>query len=185
MITISETFAGARDFPLSGRYFKLLSSSFPVDVKLSDGASPSQTADQVPAGFRSRGPFDRIRIVANGGGDTVKFIVSDDEAGIDAAIVTLGAPISILKPQTIITVADVALAAGVATQILPADSTRQQALITNLTGNASSIRVGDANVAGARGVQVAAGQTITLSGTQAIFGFSPTLESVGVTVVRD
>jgi len=179
VITILETFAGARDYPLTGKYFRLLSSGFPVDIKLTEGSSPTETADQVPAGFHTKRSFDRVRVVANAGGDTIKFIVADDESGVDQAIVTFQ------KPTTINTVADVALAAGAATQILPADSARQQALITNLTGNASNIRVGDLNVAAARGVQVGIGQTITLAGIQAIFGFSATLESVGVTVVKD
>ena len=93
--------------------------------------------------------------------------------------------VSLAKPQTINTVADVALAAGVATQILPLDAARQQALISNLTGNANRIRVGDVNVGAARGVEVSPGQTITLAGTQAIFGFSAVLESVGVVVIKD
>jgi len=179
MITILETFSGARDYPFSGKYFKILAAGFPVDVKLSDGASPSETADQVPAGFHTKRDFNRIRLVANAGGDTIKFIVADDEAGVDQAIVTFQ------KPTTINTLADVALAAGVATRILVADSARQQALISNLIGNASNIRIGDSNVGAARGNQVGIGQTETLAGIGEIWGFSATLQSVGVTVVKD
>lgn len=89
------------------------------------------------------------------------------------------------KPTTIDTVADVALNAGAATQILAADTARRAALISNLAANLNAIRVGDSNVAAARGAQVQPGQTITIEGTEAIFGFDAAAESVGVTVIKD
>ncbi len=176
MITVNETFSGARDYPLTGKFFKLLGSGAPVDVAFTGDGGPDDIASQITQGFRCKLPFLRVRVTPTGT-DTIKFIISDDEAGQDSFVV--------VKPTGISTIADVALNAGAATQVLPADGTRQQALITNLAGNANAIRVGDSNVAAARGVQVAAGQTITLAGTQAIFAFSAGGQSVGITTVKD
>jgi hypothetical protein len=97
MITVQETFAGPRDFPLSGKFFRLLACVNPVDIKFSSGASPSEQADAVTAGFYHRKDFERVRVVAAPGGDTVKFIVSDGDTGIDtfsfvATLTAAGAP---------------------------------------------------------------------------------------------
>jgi hypothetical protein len=83
MITVQEQFSGPRDYPLSGKYFQLLACSNPVDVLLSgESGSPDHVASQVTVGFYSFGPFDRVRIIASAAGDTVKFVVSDGEAGV-------------------------------------------------------------------------------------------------------
>jgi hypothetical protein len=93
---------------------------------------------------------------------------------------------TIPKPQNKKTVADVVLNGAAQTQILPADATRQQALISNLAGNASAIRVGDANTAAARGMQLGAGLTLAIAGTDAIFAWNPGAgQNVGVTTIND
>jgi len=180
MITVSETFTGPRDFPLSGKYFKLLSTVNPVDLFFfgEGGQSVSDQATAVTRGFFCRLGFERIRIVT-GGNETVKFVVSSADAGIE----TVEAIVS--KASVIDTVADVALAAGVATQILPAQAARRRAHISNLSANVDLIRLGDASVAAARGVEIAPGQTLTVEGTEAVFGFSPALQSVGVATEAD
>lgn len=93
--------------------------------------------------------------------------------------------VSTVKPTVIDTVPDVALAAGVATMVLPADTARREALVTNLAGNASNIRFGDVNVGAARGAQCGVGQTATVQGTEAIYAYSTTAQGVGVTVIKD
>jgi len=179
VITVQETFNGPRDFPVSGKFFRLLSTVNPVDLDfLAEGGGISDYAKQVSTGYYGHLRFDRVRITT-GANEQVKFVVSDDRAGIDAISVGL------TKPSTINTVPDVALGAGVATPVLGIDASRQQALITNLAGNANAIRVGDANVGAARGVQVGVGQTITIAGSAAISAFSAGAQNVGVTVVKD
>jgi len=94
--------------------------------------------------------------------------------------------VSLAKPTTLNTVADVALGAAATTQILPVDAARQVALISNLTANANIIRVGDVNAGAARGIEVAPGQTATINGTAAIYGFNPGVaQNVGVAVIKD
>jgi hypothetical protein len=181
MITVQQTFVGAKDFLIAGKYFKLLSAAHPVDIRFSGGSSFDNEATGVTVGFYAEIDFDKVRIVADPSGDTIKFIVSDGTSGNDAIITVT----SLAKPATIDTAADVALAAGVATQILAFDSSRQQAFISNLGANLNLIRIGDNNVAAARGAEIAPGQTIMIAGTEAIFGFSPALQNVGVTTVRD
>ena len=122
-------------------------------------------------------------------------IINESGAAVDATLSlghnaeiqdsNLSGTVGVSKPTTIDTVADVALVAATATQILPADPSRREALISNLEGAVNAIRVGDANVGAARGSQVGAGMTITLQGTEAIWGYSVAGLSVAVTTIRD
>ena len=84
MITLNETFAGPRDYGISGGFFRLLAGG-PLDIKFwgVDGGPPGEEALQVTAGFYYKRPFDRFRIVTSAGGDTIKAIASDGDVGID------------------------------------------------------------------------------------------------------
>lgn len=128
-------------------------------------------------------PIDGVAIINEGASDVDGVLALGASSIISDNILT--GEVSQVKPSTIDTVADVALTAAVATLVLPADITRREALISNLIGNASNIRVGDVNTGAARGAQCGTGQTVTLNGTEAIYAFSATAQSVGVTTVRD
>lgn len=122
-------------------------------------------------------------------------VVNESGAAVDATFKlghaaefrdnNLSGTIGVVQPTTIDTVADVALGAAATTLVLAADPSRREALISNLIGNASAIRVGDVNAGAARGVQVGTGQTVTIAGTEAIYAYSATAQSVGVTTVKD
>ena len=189
MITVNETFAGPRGFPLAGKYFKLLFSNNPVDIYFfGEGSNSSDQALQVTAGFHAKIDFTRVQVIANVGGDTPKFIVSDDEAGIDAAIVSLGAPITVQKETKVQTLPDVVLGAAGVTAVVAADATRDTLMISNLAANPQKIRVGDpANVGAARGAEVLPGETITLRTTAAVSAFNPgaAAQNVAVLTIND
>lgn len=95
--------------------------------------------------------------------------------------------VSLTKNDTFDSLADVSLLAGANTQILAADTTRVEAIITNLTANTQKFRIGDAGAAAANGVELSPGQTIVLTTTAAIHGWNPGAgaESVSVAVVKD
>lgn len=93
--------------------------------------------------------------------------------------------ISVIKPTTVSTVADVAIAAGATQLISAADATRKEILISNFGTNANVIRVGDVNTGAARGIEVGIGQTVNLTVTGAIYAYCVGAQSVGVTLIKD
>jgi len=183
---LTENFAAgvAIPFHMPGNFFYLdaVPGGF-VTVRLfKDGRPLREDLENVVAGWWAspKEGFDLVEITSSLT-QALSFYIARGQVGSNV----FSGVVSATKPTTIDTVADVALGAGAATQILPADAARRQALITNLQANANVIRVGDAAVTAARGVEVAPGQTITLDGTEAIFGFDAAAESVGVVVIKD
>jgi hypothetical protein len=169
-----------------GNFLRLVACSLPVDVVFYQRGSEIGRLTQVVTGTSAKiedangnpRTFDSAEITTSSD-QTVKYAVGFGGVDVTATAVTVAA-------LTVIdTVADVALNVGSATQVLPADSTRRSALISNLIGNASDIRVGDSNTGAARGAQCGVGQTITLEGTEAIYAYSATAQSVGVTIIKD
>lgn len=122
-------------------------------------------------------------------------IINETAAAIDG-VLSLGASatisdnilsgtVGVVKSSTLGTLMDVSLVAIATTLIVAADATRNAAIISNLTGNISIIRTGDISAGAARGNEVGPGQSITLEGSAAIYAYSPTLQSVGITVIKD
>ena len=68
--------------------------------------------------------------------------------------------------------ADAVLAAAAATLISAARGTKRQTIIKNPSSAATSIRVGGATVAAAAGVELEPGETITIDGSMAVYGYS-------------
>lgn len=126
--------------------------------------------------------YDEVEITSTQTGTAVFHI---SKGGVGSNVFSGSVTATISKPATIDTVADVALGAGAATQILPADATRQKAYICNLSTNAAVMRIGDVNVGAARGAEVQPGQSIPLEGTEAIYGYSVPGEAVAVTIIKD
>jgi hypothetical protein len=76
-----------------------------------------------------------------------------------------------LEPQNLVTHADAAITgAAAAAQILAANASRTTAWIANVGSNGA--RLGDANTAAAQGVALAAGATIAIETTAAIYAYS-------------
>ncbi len=103
------------------------------------------------------------------------------------ARLNLSGKISVSVSQNIATVADVALAAGAATQIVAANAGRRAVIVKNLATNLQTMRIGDAAVGAARGVELAPGEAIVIDSGAAIYGYNPggAAESVSVLEVRD
>lgn len=103
------------------------------------------------------------------------------------ARLNLSGAITIAGSQNIATVADVALAAGVATQIVAANVARRAVVVKNLAGNLQTMRIGDAVAGAARGLELAPGETISIDSGAAVYGYNPggAAESVSVMEVRD
>lgn len=81
--------------------------------------------------------------------------------------------------------ADVPLGATATTQILAANTSRKEVLVSNLAANPATIRVGDVNAGAGRGVEVAPGQTITVNTTAAIYAYNPgAAQNVGVVEIE-
>jgi len=117
----------------------------------------------------------------SGGANVISFIVGYGD--FEDARLTLTGAVSLANSANLVTAADVALGAAVATVIAAASTTRREILIHNNTG--AAIRVGDANVAAARGVQIAAGAVLTLATGAAVYGYSVAGGNVSFTEVRD
>jgi len=81
--------------------------------------------------------------------------------------------VTLAKATDLQTIADVTLGAAATTQILAANALRRVVFISNLIGNTQTFRIGDNNAAAARGVPLAPGETIIVSGTDTIYGYNP------------
>lgn len=87
------------------------------------------------------------------------------------------------QADAIITAADQSVGTGSATQIAAANASRRTIIVQNLDGT-NFIRVGDSNVSASRGIVVAAGESITLENTAAVFAIADTA-AVNVAVLEN
>ncbi len=107
--------------------------------------------------------------------------VSDNRLTVTGTLATLE-----VKAATLDSLADVAMNNGSATLLAAADSTRRELIVTNLLANAVSGRVGDSGVGAANGVELQAGDSITLTTTAAVYGFvGSASKNFAVTAVKD
>ncbi len=134
MLTVTETINGRKEFQITGRFFRLLSTVNPVDVRLHT-AGPTSLALQVEKGFYSREPFDKISITT-GASESVKFVVADDEAGYDRSFTTVS------QAQTLVNVPDVAVGNGAAAEVLPVSATRTYIVFRAKTTNTNNVGIG-------------------------------------------
>jgi hypothetical protein len=81
--------------------------------------------------------------------------------------------VTFTKATVLETLADQALvAAAAAAVILAANAARREAIIKSLSTNTQVIRIGDLNTGAARGQEVMPGDTLILSTTEAIYGYT-------------
>lgn len=92
-----------------------------------------------------------------------------------------------LSNATVFTsVADVALGAAATSLVLAANADRREAIITNLPGNISTIRLGDAAAGAAEGIPVVPGETFRVNTTAPIYAYNPGVaQNVGVSYTQD
>lgn len=126
-------------------------------------------------------PFGQVRVVNTAGVELTATLVIGAGVVLDNRL-TLSGDLNLSTPTQLVSTADVALTAspGAAELILAANANRKRALITNLAGNAAVVRIGDANVDGSRGVQLAPGATLPLQTEAAVYGWTTAAQSVGV-----
>lgn len=174
--------AGERVFDVVGRHVLITESTGDVYVAFDDQNFVKwRKKSNINAGYF----FKRITIkslIAQ----TVEFVVSDEmqQEGRDDVAVTTTA--SITPGNTFEGVADVALVAITATQIIAADATRLGVLIKNPSSNTASIRIGaNGSVGAAQGIELEPGESIPVATTAAVWGYSVPGESVSVSVVRE
>lgn len=91
--------------------------------------------------------------------------------------------VSIESASSLSDVADVTVTAGVATLLVAANSTRSEIIITSLDSNAASARIGSASVAANRGTPLAAGSSIVLSTSAAIYCFDASADTFAITEI--
>lgn len=92
--------------------------------------------------------------------------------------------IDVTKSTAFQALADIVIAAPAnGTEILPANANRRTAIIGNLAGQATTMRIGPHGVGAAIGAELAPGESISLDTTQAIHGFEATAAGELVTRV--
>lgn len=109
-------------------------------------------------------------------GFTVRRLLCDSSGRLE---VNAGAA----QPDAIITAADQSVGTGSATQVAAQNLSRRTIIVQNLDGT-NFIRVGDSNVSASRGIVVAAGESITLENTAAVFAIADTA-AVNVAVLEN
>lgn len=75
-------------------------------------------------------------------------------------------------PSGLQTTADVSVPATTAQQVVAANTSRKAVMVGNLGSNAAAVRIGDASVGAARGVELLAGATLTLQTTAAVWAYN-------------
>ena len=91
------------------------------------------------------------------------------------------------KAGTFDSIADVSIAATSTDEVLAADSTRREAIITNLSGNVETLRVGDSGAGATNGTPLSPGSTLILATTAVIHAHNPgaAAQSVAVATTKD
>ena len=160
-----------------------------IDVYINDQLRDPITFSQ---GMFIRGiPFSRLFVshaAQPGETITLMFAVEEDVRNIQIINPTLAFnQINVTKATALETITDVAMIGLDTTEILPANPVRRVAYITNLLGNAETLRVGDAAAADTRGTPLAPGDTITIETTEAVHAYKPVAgnENVAVTWTED
>lgn len=173
MRTFELTFAGGETLKVpGGRYFRILSADADLTVVIMDNAaSEVGRASGVRGGFAYRRElgFDQVQITS-ASAQTIKVATSKDaEIEYDRS----SGDVSVIAPTGLSDVADVALAATATTLIAAANSTRREIIITNLSTDTQTLRIGTINAGAARGTPLAPGATLILSTTAAVYGYNP------------
>lgn len=91
----------------------------------------------------------------------------------------LAGSVSIDAPAAVESLGDVVMT-GAALQVAAANADRKRITLQALQANAGEIRIGDANVAANRGLQIFAGQAVTLDVTGAVYAFGPVGDSLAI-----
>lgn len=142
-------------------------------------------------GYRCPTLFDRVTLINVHPTDPMTVTVaianghiSDDRLNVSGTVTVAGAVSvsSITPPAALTTAADVAIAATTTTQVLAVNASRKEAIISNLSANSTAVRVGDASTGAARGVEIPAGGSATLSTQAAVYVYNPSASGINIGV---
>jgi hypothetical protein len=143
-ITVTETFSGKRVWEQSFRYFRLLGTVNPVNVKMGRKKQATDTLSQVEAGAWIRAKageedLDWLQI-ETGASEQVKYVITDGDAGYDRLFASL------VQVATLANVAEVTagLAEGTA---LAADANRRKIVFRAKATNTGNIALGATGLA--------------------------------------
>lgn len=117
-------------------------------------------------------------------GKSITFVYgfSDNPTEFINAVESL-ATVNIAKSDSFTSTADTNVLTGATTQILAADTTRVEAIVTN-TSPTDTVRIGDSSVAAARGTPLGPEQTIILTTTAAIHIHNPNAGTVSFAITE-
>lgn len=163
---------------VSGTYLFIKSASGAFDLRI-DGQEtiPADTNTEVMETVT----WKDLEFI-NNSGSPINIVFFYGDGSVKTNGITFTGNLELKAAAVLETIADTALAAAVATQILPSDMSRKEVIISNDTG--ANIRIGDAATDAARGVLVGNGAAITLETTAAIYGYSVGGGNVSVTVLK-
>lgn len=91
-----------------------------------------------------------------------------------------GGSVTISNPSKMLDLDDVTLTAGAATNIMAANSSRYEAIITSLSTNANTTRIGSSSVSATRGIPLAVGGSVVLQTTGVIYAYNTATEKLTI-----
>jgi len=159
-----------------------------INIRVNDQLRDPVTFQQ---GMFIRGiPFSRLYVShAAQPGETITlfFAAEQDVRNIEITNPSIAFNnINVTKATVFDSVADVAMGAAAQTLVIAANAARRVLYITNLLGNPSTLRIGDAAAAAARGTPLTPGDTMTIETTEAVYAWNPgAIQSVAVTWTED
>ena len=164
-----------------GNYYRILEASGDVWIGIDGGPLQKRAAgigEEVLEGFSRLTLYSDIDQAV---------LLSVTRGRIDDGRLSVTAPVKQDVGDSLASFPDVSLNPVSATLIVAANPARREVLISNLELNAETIRIGDANAAASRGIELSPGSTIVLTTTAAIYGYNPgtTAQPVGVLEVAD
>lgn len=167
-----------------GRYVTCLEANIDFEIGIGSDAlqfmTQGLTVEMAPGEV-----FTQVTLDNTGGAAPLVVRVGIGTGNLRDQRLTLTGSIDVSKGDALSTLADVALVAATATLISALDLTRREIIVTNLTGNTAVVRIGDSNVAAARGTPLQPGESIALDTTAAVHGYSVPAQSVAVLEVKD
>jgi len=164
---------GGQNVAVRGTYIWLKSATGDVHIKTSEGETAvlgSGEYARFSKTFREFYILDR-----SGAQNDLTMNVSE---GGDAG--KYGGSVTISNPSKLLDLTDVTVTAATATLIMAANSSRFEAIITSLTSNSNTTRIGSSSVSATRGMPLAVGGTLTLQTTGAIYVYNAAAETFTV-----
>jgi len=146
-----------------GNYIWLKSATGQVFIETSEGETAFLSTGEY---IRTDKEFKQFSVTdLSGANNDMTFVIGSGEAGKHGNV-------TIDTPDALLDIADVSILATTATQILAANSNRNEAIITALSTNAALARVGSSSVGAARGTILQPGATLFINCTAAIYAYS-------------